>query len=162
MVTKSDSAIPSGSGTPSGWGTSTSVSQNRLLAMPESFAALDNEEWDLCGYQRVEQWTKSAVSCCKCAWNCLAPTSKSGNGHVGKLCHAEGGITEKICTKIRGSNYTRPNFMPGIASGMRNCQTSPICWEYLSAEPIQRQCLICRIVLLMPNLLMCWRIEKYG
>ena len=40
MVNESDSATPSGSGT------STSVSQNRPVVMPEPFAALDNEEWD--------------------------------------------------------------------------------------------------------------------
>ena len=40
MVNESDSATPSSSGT------STSVSQNKPVVMPESFAALDNEEWD--------------------------------------------------------------------------------------------------------------------
>ena len=40
MVNESDSAASSGSGT------STSVSQNRPVVMPESFAALDSEEWD--------------------------------------------------------------------------------------------------------------------
>ena len=40
MATESDSATLSGSGT------STSVSQNRPVVMPESFAALDNAEWD--------------------------------------------------------------------------------------------------------------------
>ena len=40
MATESDSSTLSGSGT------STSVSQNRPVVMPESFAALDNEEWD--------------------------------------------------------------------------------------------------------------------
>lgn len=40
MATESDRATLSGSGT------STSMSQNRPVVMPESFAALDNEEWD--------------------------------------------------------------------------------------------------------------------
>lgn len=40
MATESESATLSGAGT------STSVSQNRPVVMPESFAALDNEEWD--------------------------------------------------------------------------------------------------------------------
>ena len=41
MVTKSDSASPLGSGTPSGSGTSTSALQNRPAVMPESLAALE-------------------------------------------------------------------------------------------------------------------------
>ena len=40
MVDESDSAASSGSGT------SASVSQNRPVVMPESFAALDSEKWD--------------------------------------------------------------------------------------------------------------------
>ena len=40
MVTEGDSAASAGSGT------SASVSQNRPVVMPESFAALDSEEWD--------------------------------------------------------------------------------------------------------------------
>ena len=40
MVNEGDSAASSGSGT------SASVSQNRPVVMPESFAALDSEEWD--------------------------------------------------------------------------------------------------------------------
>ena len=40
MVNESGSAAPSGSGTLN------SVLQNRPVVMPESFAALDNEEWD--------------------------------------------------------------------------------------------------------------------
>jgi len=40
MVNEGESAPSSGSGA------STSVSQNRPVVMPESFAALDSEEWD--------------------------------------------------------------------------------------------------------------------
>ena len=51
MVNESDSATPSGSGT------STSVSQNRPVVMPEPFAALDNEEWD----SRISHFEDCAV-----------------------------------------------------------------------------------------------------
>ena len=40
MINESISATPSGSGT------LTSVSENRPVVMPESFAALDSKEWD--------------------------------------------------------------------------------------------------------------------
>ena len=43
MVKESNSATPSGSGAL----IVTSVSQNRYVVMPESSAALDNEEWAL-------------------------------------------------------------------------------------------------------------------
>ena len=52
MVHETDTDTPSGSGTlsgsaaPSGSGTSTPASQNRPIVMPESFAALENEEWN--------------------------------------------------------------------------------------------------------------------
>ena len=41
MVTKGENTTPSSSGT------ATALSQNRPVAMPESFAALDSKEWDL-------------------------------------------------------------------------------------------------------------------
>ena len=45
---------------------------------------------------------ESAVSCRTYAWGCLAPTSKFGNGHAGKLCNAERGIMREICTNGAG------------------------------------------------------------
>ena len=124
----------------------------------------------LCGYQRLERRTKSAVSCRTYAWGCLAPTSKFSNGRAGKLCDAERGITREIRTEGTGritqgqepiwapdkaefrARHRERDELPDLASSLRRLVSR----AYPEALPD------CKIVSLRSNLSMRWRIEKYG
>ena len=50
---------------------------------------------------------------------------------------------QEICTK--GVGRATQGWMPGVVSGTRSCRILPVRWEDSSAEPIRRQCLICKI-----------------
>lgn len=66
----------------------------------------------------------------------LLQLQKSGNGHVGKLCHAEGGITEKICgvelhkAQFRARHCERDEKLSDLANSLRILVLS-----YLEAVP---------------------------
>ena len=143
--------------------------------MPESSKALDSEEWD--------SWISHFEDCA--VINGWSNKQKEqfliicmGGAALLQLVMynvyilvANFKVCQRACRKIMrqskrhftknlyqsGSSYTRLNSEPDIASGTKSCQILPVRREDLSAEPIWRQCLICKIV----NLSMCWRIEKY-
>ena len=127
MATKSDSATLSGSGT------STSVSQDRPVVMPESFAALDNKNWD--------SWISHFKDCAIInGWNdgrkaqFLAIRMRGAallhTPVYQRVCGRTMRHSKRHCAKKlyrrSVSNYRKLNSVLGVTSGTRSCQISPV------------------------------------